>query len=151
MRRFILAIAVAAAFASSTVSAFAHPSEMVRVDGHWVTEAHYGQSWTGGLDRADETASDGSRVEWFRFQGRQGDCALITMQSRNIDSYLELRLDQPGGRTLQSDDDSGGGSNSRIRARLPFDGYYYIWVGSFGRGQDTGDYTLSLSRVHGCR
>jgi hypothetical protein len=151
MRRFAVAIAAAAVLVSSTTSAFASPDARVRVDGHWVTDVAYGETWRGTLNGVDERVSDGSRVEYFRFNGHRDDCAIIEMNSANIDSYLELRFGRPDVTALRTDDDSGRGYNARIRMRLPASGTYYVFAGSSGSGADYGQYAVSVNRdTRGC-
>jgi hypothetical protein len=145
-RGFFLALAALGALLIPAASAFAHPADSrVLVDGRWVTHAQYGMRYNHNLNANDYRVDDGSRVEWFQFDGRQGDCALITMDSSSIDSYLELRFGRPGADSLRTDDDSGPGYNARIRTVLPRTGVYYIFAGSYG-ASDYGRYTLTLER-----
>ena len=59
--------------AAQPTGALAHPSGREQVDGVWVTHTGYGGSWRGSLSEVDNRVSDGSRVEYFRFQGNRGD------------------------------------------------------------------------------
>jgi hypothetical protein len=151
MHRFAVAIAAAAVLVTSATSAFASPEARVRVDGHWVTEVGYGETWQGRLDGADERVTDGSRVEYFRFNGRRDDCVLVEMNSANIDSYLELRLRRPDITAMRTNDDGGRGYNARIRMHLPATATYYVFAGSSGAGADYGQYSISVNRdARGC-
>jgi serine/threonine protein kinase len=106
--------------------------------------ADFGGSYSGRLAGAPDV---------WRFAGRQGDCALITMQSNDVDAYLELHRDQPLGVLVAKDDDTGGELNARIHELLPANGTYYIlatWSSSpAGRSATSGAYTLQLARCSG--
>ena len=82
---------------------------------------------------------DNSFFDLYAFPGKSGQRVQIDMTSREIDSYLILIA--PDGRELTQDDDSGGGSNSRIIATLPTDGTYLLMANSYQAGQ-AGTYRL---------
>jgi hypothetical protein len=151
LRRLSLAIAATAVLVSSTASAFAHPAGREFIDGHWVTQAQYGETWQGGLDSADYQFNDGSRVEFYTFNAFGGDCVDITMTSSNVDSFLLLRYGSWNGPTLSRNDDGAGGHDARIRTRLPRAASYYILVSTYGSGEHRGQYALTLNRdPRGC-
>lgn len=78
----------------------------------------------------------------YTFQGEAGQMVDISLTSDMFDTFL--RLADPSGRELISDDDGGGGLNSHISLfRLPETGLYTIIVESYN--DVTGDFTLSLS------
>lgn len=85
---------------------------------------------------------DNSYFDAYTFTGRAGQRVDITMSSRQIDAYLIL-LD-PEGRDVAQDDDSAGGTNSRIVATLPVSGTYTIFANSYGEGE-VGAYNLQLA------
>jgi serine protease Do len=85
---------------------------------------------------------DNSYFNAYTFEGRAGQQVVIEMSSSEIDPYLIL-LD-PNGQDIVQDDDSGGGVNSRIVARLPESGTYTIFANSYGPGE-LGSYTLELN------
>ncbi len=97
----------------------------------------YGDELQGSI-RAGEN-------EYWSFAGESGDQITIRMRSSDFDSYLALF--GPDDRYLISDDDSGGGLNSRIdRFVLPSSGIFNIVAMSYW--DDTGgDYTLELERT----
>ena len=142
-RGFILALAAAAVLVGPAASVSA---QTTTVDGYSVYHTQYGRTHHRSLNGADIRLQDGSRGELFQFDGRRGDCALVTMTSSNIDSYLVLRSDRPFGPQISVDDDSGPALNSRIRVRLPRTGVYYITATSYGAGADYGQYSLMLDR-----
>jgi hypothetical protein len=64
----------------------------------------------------------------------------IDMRSKAIDSYL--RLEDPAGKQLAKDDDSGGGHDARIVFNCPADGVYRIIATTFGG--ETGPFVLAV-------
>jgi trimeric autotransporter adhesin len=79
----------------------------------------------------------------YTFSGTGGRIATITMSSSNFDTYLYLR-DQAG-TVIRSDDDGGGGTNSRISFTLPSTGTYTIEATSYST-YSTGAYTLTFTQ-----
>lgn len=84
----------------------------------------------------------GRYVDEYRFYASAGTQVTITLNSSIFDAYLFL-ID-PNFYLLAQDDDSGGGTNSRISYSLPYSGTYRIQATSYTNGQ-TGPYTLTLS------
>lgn len=83
----------------------------------------------------------------YRFTGSAGDQILINMDSDNVDTRLSLASATDPSTVLISDDDGGVGSNAQIGPyELPETGSYVITASSYG-GDETGDFTLKLSRV----
>lgn len=70
----------------------------------------------------------------------KGKAYLITLVSEDFDAYL--RLADAAGMELASDDDSGGGSNARIKFTPTGDDMFKFHVTSFAGG--TGKYTLTI-------
>lgn len=81
----------------------------------------------------------------YTFSSAPGRLVTITLTSSAFDTYLYLR--NPAGTVITSDDDSGGGTNSRISFTLPAGtaGNYTIEVTSYGTYR-SGAYTLSLAQ-----
>jgi hypothetical protein len=88
----------------------------------------------------------------YTFTGQTGQKIYITLNSTQFDTYLYLyRGTSISGIPWVSNDDGGGGWNSRIPAstgftRLPSNGTYTILVSSYHAGA-TGSYSLSLTNV----
>ncbi len=76
----------------------------------------------------------------FRVELTRGQRIIITMDSRDFDSYLEL--DGPGG--YWSDDDGGEGLNARIDMVVPSSGLYTLIARSFGGSGSAGTYRLGI-------
>jgi hypothetical protein len=103
------------------------------------------QQIEGDLRRANETMEDNSRFEVYYYEGRANEKITITMRSDEFDTYLHIGGTGPlGMRTLwEQDDDSGGGTDSRLTVTLPMDGVYAIIANAvYPRGR--GPYTLSV-------
>jgi len=85
----------------------------------------------------------GSYTDRYTFNAIAGRVATITMSSSSFDTYLYLR--DAAGNVVRSDDDSGGGTNSRISYTLPSSGAYTIEATSYG-SYGSGAYTLNLTQ-----
>jgi hypothetical protein len=108
-----------------------------------------GQTINGSLNSTTDchiTSGDQTNayVDLYRFNGTAGQQVAISL-SASFDAFLYLV--DPANSAI-SDDDSGGGTNSRIPASgfytLPGTGVYIIYATSFG-AFETGSYTLVLS------
>jgi hypothetical protein len=79
------------------------------------------------------------RFQSYRFRGRANERIVIGMESAQFDSYLHLAL--INGRSLRlidTDDDGGDGTNSRLIATLPQDGEYLVVASAFSATDSTG-------------
>lgn len=106
-----------------------------------------GQTVTGRLDSGDSTLDDDSYYEIWRFRGQAGDRVTVTLRSDDFDAYLAF-----GARAgddcedCSTDDDGGGGTDSRITTTLPRSGEYEIRVNTLSEGE-TGDYALTVEEA----
>ncbi len=110
-----------------------------------------GQTISGTLATTDCTLINagtrtGAFVDSYDFTGFAGQEVAVAMSSNTFDTYLYAF--PPSGLPVLEDDDSGGGTNSRIPPSgtviLPENGVYTIFATSFAPGA-TGAYTISLS------
>jgi hypothetical protein len=90
-----------------------------------------GQTINTTLDSTDCALGDGTLLDPYSFNGLAGQQVAISMSSPVFDTYLYLL--KPDGSTLASNDDSNGGTNSRIPIpsgflTLPTTGTYTILV-----------------------
>ncbi|HEX6038425.1 hypothetical protein [Longimicrobium sp.] len=100
----------------------------------------------GRLDRPDEKADNGAYIDTYTYQGRAGETLVITLESDDFDAYVRVGAVHQGAcRPVQGDDNGGGGTNSRLRVRIPNDGDFHVHVSSRRRGE-AGDYTLTVVR-----
>lgn len=99
-----------------------------------------GQPISGALsDRSSILPADDSYFNAYGFDGQAGQQVLIEMSSSDFDAYLILI--GPEGESIGQDDDSGGGTNSRLIATLPASGRYTILANTYSAGE-TGSYSL---------
>jgi len=87
----------------------------------------------------------GYYTDRYTFNSEPGKLVTIALSSTAFDTYLYLR--NPAGSVIKSDDDSGGGTNSRISFTLPAGtaGTYTIEATSYSSGR-TGAYTLTFTQ-----
>jgi type II secretory pathway pseudopilin PulG len=102
-----------------------------------------GQVHRGTLGPGDPMASDGSWYEAYPISVGIGDHFVITMRSSDFDAYLTLVAPDGG---VVSDDDSGGGTDSRIDVTFDEVGTREVRANTLRPGA-TGDYTLTIERV----
>jgi lysyl endopeptidase len=105
-----------------------------------------GETKTGTLIRSDCQRSDGSYSDRYYFQGTAGHQVSISMAG-SFNTYLILM--SPGGAILATDNDGGGGTNSRIPAgsgmiMLPSSGTYSILATS-STPYVNGSYSVTLN------
>ncbi len=108
-----------------------------------------GQTVNGALDSTDCRYPSGSDhfSDAYTFSGTSGQQISITMSSGAFDTLLFLN--GPNGVQVATDDDGGGGTNSRIPATsgfftLPSTGTYTIQASSFS-ANTAGTYSLALT------
>ncbi len=110
-----------------------------------------GGTYSGTLAATDCTAGVRGAAYYtdrYSFTGSSGQRISIQLKSSVFDTYLYLK--NPSGTVIASNDDGGGGTNSRVPASsgyftLPVAGAYVIEVTSYGQGS-TGAYSLSSTQ-----
>lgn len=106
-----------------------------------------GSTTTDALTQSGSCAlNDGSYVDFYGFNGTAGQQVTVNLTSTAFDTYLFL-LD-PNAMVVAQDDDSGGGTNSRIIFTLTSTGSWFIAANSFSASQ-FGAYTLALTCTGG--
>jgi hypothetical protein len=90
--------------------------------------------------------SAGGYYDNFTFSATAGQSATITLNSTAFDCYL--RLYNSGGTQVATDDDSNGGTNSKIVYTIPASGTYTIKTTSYAPSS-TGAYTVGLTLTGG--
>jgi type II secretory pathway pseudopilin PulG len=130
----IIVIAIVAAIAIPSLKRAQHQARVAEAGG----EVH-----RGTLGAGDPMASDGSWYEAYPLSVGIGDHFVITMQSGDFDAYLTLVAPDGG---VISDDDSGGGTDSRIDVTFDEAGTREIRANTLRPGA-TGDYTLTIERA----
>lgn len=101
-----------------------------------------GATVNGRLTASDPKLSDNTAFHAYYFNGFEGDRVSVTMRSSAFDAYLHFG--QLGGSAaIATDDDSGGGTNSRVTVTLPATGTYVILANVLSGGS-VGAYTLEV-------
>ncbi|HEU4456372.1 MAG TPA: hypothetical protein VFR81_25115, partial [Longimicrobium sp.] len=105
-----------------------------------------GQTVRGRLDSSKPTLDDGSHYEIWNYRGRAGERISITLKSADFDAYLAFGKMQGGtcSAECETDDDGGGGTDSRVTVTLGETGVYQIRANTLSEGE-TGSYTLQVS------
>lgn len=95
------------------------------------------------IEYGDEVVAEqqSNNGDYYRFSGSQGDVVVITMESDDFDTYLEL-LNEDEDQIAFNDDFDG--LNSQITFALPEDGAYLILARSFGSNARGDEYRLTL-------
>ena len=107
-----------------------------------------GQTVEGELTTSDPTLDDGSHYDCFSLQTRSGRTVQIDQTSSAFDSYLTVGTGSCALPTNpESDDDGGGGLNSRL-VRAGDGGILLIRVNSL-EGGETGAYRLTVAETGG--
>jgi len=109
-------------------------------DAGMVATIGVGETKDGRLEAGDDSGPRGLQDRWT-FTGRAGQVAQIDAISTQFDTYLQLVHD---GMLIDSNDDGGGGTNSRIVTVLPATGAYTVLVSAYSEGH-SGRYTLGLT------
>jgi hypothetical protein len=100
---------------------------------------------TGSLAGDDCLLQDGSYFDQWQFQATAGEHVRITMTAE-FDTFLFLN--DPNGVNVTFDDDSGGGTNSRIDFDINASGTWTIYANSYDPAT-FGPYSLSLECTGG--
>ena len=114
------------------------------------TPIAFGQTINGNVSTGDcqsPVRGNGYYSDRYVFNASAGHQVAITLSSPSADTFLTLL--GPNGLVLLTDDDSGGGTNSRLpggnsNMTLGLPGTYTIEAGTFDSGQ-TGPYALTLT------
>jgi hypothetical protein len=105
-----------------------------------------GGEFTGALSTSDNLSADDHYLEAWELRGRAGQAVTVDLESDAFDARLYIV--GPGlGETL-SDDDGGGGCNSRITFIFLETGVFRVVASALGI-RETGPYTLRVSQEPG--
>ncbi len=100
-----------------------------------------GQTLEGRLENGDLSGSRGYEDRWT-FQGRQGQMVRIDVMSTQFDPYAVLRVDEMA---VDSNDDGGEGTDSRLVTVLPRTGAYTLIVSPYSETRSGGLYRVALA------
>lgn len=104
-----------------------------------------GETIQGMLSADDPRLSDETNADLYRFMGQAGRVVQLSLLSDEFDTYLFLYDGER--QVMETSDDEGGGTNSRMSVVLPEDGWYYVVANSYEPA--AGRYTLSLELLGG--
>lgn len=105
-----------------------------------------GETVEGELVRGDDKHHGRSYSDTYSYQGRAGETIVITLSSPDFDAQINFgKVNLGECLELDSDDDGGEGTDSRLAMTLQEDGEYHVHVGSSQAGQ-RGRYTLRVER-----
>lgn len=108
------------AFSTLAGAAVALPAQQPRA-------VRVGQPVTGTLTEDDPRIGQKGAFHVYTIEAAAGARFIVTMMSEDVDSYVWVaRRVGPLTEEIVSDDDSGGGSNARLRFRAPAAGTYYV-------------------------
>ncbi|HEX2091401.1 MAG TPA: PPC domain-containing protein [Longimicrobiaceae bacterium] len=127
-----------------------HDQEASPVDVSRARPIRGGSEVRGELSAEDPVMSDRSHYDLYAYTGRAGERVRVRMRSAAFDTYLAFGQVTDGDfRSSETDDDSGGGTDSCLEVSLPSDGTYYIRANSLSGGQ-TGAYTVQVGGDAAC-
>ncbi len=101
-----------------------------------------GGTYRGRLDSGDRTRDDSSIYDGYAFNGSAGERVVVTLESGDFDAYLTVL--SPTQQT-HDDDDSGGGTDSRLELTLEESGTWTIMANAYRAGE-SGEYVLTIER-----
>lgn len=103
-----------------------------------------GQTVRGDLSSSDPVLDDNTHYDIWRFRGEAGHVYGVTLRSEDFDAYLAVGPSAGGDcEECESDDDEGGGTDSRVEFHAGGNGTYEIRANSLMEGE-TGAYTVEL-------
>ncbi|MFT6231632.1 MAG: serine protease Do [Myxococcota bacterium] len=95
-------------------------------------------------DGDDIHPADGSLYDEYTFKAKSGWDIHITMNSTEVDSFLQLR--RPGVADesyMEEADDNAGGRDAELRVTAPASGTYTVWANT-ASATDRGAYSLTI-------
>lgn len=100
----------------------------------------------GTLEEGDPVLDDDSYYDDYRFEARAGERVVFDLESADFDALLVLGwISGDELVEIETDDDSGGGTDARIGYSFTESGSYVLRVNSLSGGE-AGDYTLRVTR-----
>jgi len=106
-----------------------------------------GQPVNATLTASDPSFVERGRFKAYRFEATAGETYVLTLRSDAFDTYLSIAWIVGGlTETLASNDDAGGGTDSRLRWRAPATGSYVVVAQSLA-AEGVGAFTLAAERA----
>jgi hypothetical protein len=97
---------------------------------------------TGTLQPGDTVRDDGSLYDSYTFTAGGGGNVVVTLRSADFDAYLTVT--SPSQERFD-DDDSGGGTDSRVEIPAAEAGVWSVMANAYRSGE-SGDYTLTIEQ-----
>jgi len=95
----------------------------------------------GRLESGDRALDTGEYRDYFTFEGKQGDIAVVDLRSDDFDTYLIVRT--PSDEQFDNDDYEGDISQSFLTFPIAESGTYTVGVTSY-ESDETGEYMLRV-------
>ncbi|HTE17425.1 MAG TPA: PPC domain-containing protein [Armatimonadota bacterium] len=109
-------------------------------------EIRAGDTVEGRLEPGDVVNGNRGFTDTFIYNGRAGETLVVTLRSADFDAVVAMgRPGHRGCRPIDSDDDGGEGTDSRLQLTLRADGTYHVHVRT-ARPDGSGAYTLTVER-----
>jgi hypothetical protein len=108
-----------------------------------------GETVSARLEATDRTLGDGSHYKLFLYRGEPGEEVVVTLRSVDFDTFVSVgHMDDTTFVAADSDDDSGGGTDARLRTVVGPSGTLVIQANSYESGA-TGAFTLEVEVLPG--
>lgn len=113
------------------------------------TRIRLGQSLQGQLDSGSLKLDDGSYYDLYRYDSPGNESIIVTLSSSDFDAYLMVgTFENNVFNDIDTDDDGGGGTDSRLEVTLSTSGTYYFRANTVA-AEETGSYTIRLESASG--
>ncbi|HEU0014133.1 MAG TPA: caspase family protein [Longimicrobium sp.] len=104
---------------------------------------------SGTLTASDMKFTDNSYFDLYSYEARAGERITVTMRSGAFDTFIKVgRFAGMDFQEIASDDDGGGGTDSRVEVTLDRGGKIFIVANALNEG-DTGAYTVEVAAAGG--
>ncbi|MBI1766425.1 MAG: hypothetical protein HYR56_33885 [Acidobacteria bacterium] len=117
----------------------------LRLRDNVITQTSYGSTVNGTIATTDVQTAAGTYLKAYWFSAAANDNVDVRLNATAFDAFLILQANE-GGLPIASDDNGGGGTNSRIQRRLGTEGIYVLLATPYEPNR-TGAFTLITNRV----
>jgi hypothetical protein len=111
------------------------------------TPIRLGETVSATLTQADPVMTDKGAFRVYQLEAREGARLVATLRSGAFDAFLTLMRPVAGiNEVVASDDDSGGGTDARVRWVVPATGTYHLVAQALGP-EERGGFTLVVEEA----